>query len=317
MQMMAGGGILGFGEQILSGAEHLLRGAAAAAFIPFKNAAGALLGHVSIDWVKGMGQQFLNEMYNWIKGVNDKGIQAAGPSGSRLQHAKNVIDASRIFNGGEQGAIIGLITALVESNLQNYANSNIPESLGYPHDAVGNDHYSAGIMQQQTGPFGTYWGTVAQVMDPKYAATRFFVEMVNKVRDWRTADVAAVAQAVQVSAFPDRYISKLGEAVGLISQLAPDLIPKIPGGGRHIFAAGGIANYPTAGVFGEAGSEILAPLTPLWNRFDRLEARQQQLLSQSNGSATELHFHGDLSFPNVRNDKDADLFISHLKGLAG
>lgn len=32
---------------------------------------------------------------------------------------------------------------------------------------------------------------------------------------------------------------------------------------------------------------------------------------------TELHFHGDLSFPNVKNGQDAEDFISHLTGLVG
>ena len=120
---------------------------------------------------------------------------------------------------GKKGAEIGLITALTESSLHNYANANIPASLKYPHDRVGSDHYSAGIMQQQTGPFGNYWGTVGQVMNPAYASARFFQEMARKAPGWRGMNSGVVAQDVQVSKYPDRYEHYIPTADSLIAKL--------------------------------------------------------------------------------------------------
>lgn len=94
-------------------------------------------------------------------------------------NAATVVGTAKALGLGKKGAEIGLITALTETggSLDNYANSNIPETFKYPHNAVESDHYSAGLFQQQIGPFGDYWDTVAQVMDPAYATQRFYREM--------------------------------------------------------------------------------------------------------------------------------------------
>jgi cell wall-associated NlpC family hydrolase len=48
------------------------------------------------------------------------------------------------------------------------------------------------------------WGSPAQILDPRYAATRFFTALLAVPR-WQALSVAAAAQAVQRSAFPDAY----------------------------------------------------------------------------------------------------------------
>jgi hypothetical protein len=136
-------------------------------------------------------------------------------------YAAMIIGEAKRLGLGLKGAEIGLITALAESGLKNYANSNIPSSLSLPHDAVGSDHYSLGLFQQQSGPFGSSWGTVPQVMNPVYATDRFFKSMVG-VGNWQNMDAGQVAQDVQVSAFPDAYDRQMGAALSLINSLGFD-----------------------------------------------------------------------------------------------
>jgi hypothetical protein len=58
-----------------------------------------------------------------------------------------------------------------ESSWLMYANAKVPESLNYPHDAVGSDGMSCGPFQQQSTEG---WGTVACEMDWACSAGLFF-----------------------------------------------------------------------------------------------------------------------------------------------
>jgi hypothetical protein len=138
-----------------------------------------------------------------------------------------------------RGIIIGLSVALVETNLTMYANSNDPESLNFPHDAVGSDHLSSGLFQQQPS-----WGPLADRMDPTRSATIFFtvdngggVRGLTKIRDANgnlydynsTANsMGFYAQTVQGSAFGDRYDQRMGEATDLYNRLVGITAPPPP-----------------------------------------------------------------------------------------
>ncbi len=81
---------------------------------------------------------------------------------------------------------IALVTALQESKLRN---------LDY------GDRDSLGLFQQRPSQG---WGSESQVMDPEYAADKFFDALV-KLDDYRAMDIGAAAQEVQRSGFPDAY----------------------------------------------------------------------------------------------------------------
>ena len=49
-------------------------------------------------------------------------------------------------------------------------------SLTYPHDGLGSDHDSVNTFQQR---WIAGWGTVAQLMDPVYAAEAFYRRLVD------------------------------------------------------------------------------------------------------------------------------------------
>lgn len=184
-------------------------------------------------------------------------------------------------SNAKQAAIIALITARTESSFKVYANdgvvtnldrSNTPawqleyypqlaHSLTLTHDAVGTDHSSVGIMQQQViGGWGTVGASdfrtdinnvIARLMDPAFASARFY-ESMGKVSNWSTRPAGEVAQTVQVSAFPDAYNAHIPLAEGIWAQFGasapavqpPDGIggigsPDNPGNGEGCSGGGG------------------------------------------------------------------------------
>ncbi|AOZ63157.1 minor tail protein [Mycobacterium phage Erdmann] len=149
-------------------------------------------------------------------------------------------------------AVHCFMTIMVESNWIMYANNAVPESLNFPHDAIGSDHDSVGLFQQRPS-----WGTVAQRMNPRESAG-MFLQALNKL-DWRNMDRGAACQAVQRSAFPGRYAAQEAAAVELVRALRTGTgtgmgtggqsngIPGLSLGGSPI---GGIPSVLTAGAPG-------------------------------------------------------------------
>lgn len=149
-----------------------------------------------------------------IGGGSGSGGLSMGPGGKGQRfYASEICMAAKQRNLGRDGARNGIATALVESGLRMYANYAVPESLKYPHDAVGSDHDSVGLFQQRQAG----WGTLAQRMNPRASAGLFFNKMMTF--NWRAMDPGAACQRVQVSAFPGRYSQRMGEAVSIVNQV--------------------------------------------------------------------------------------------------
>ena len=112
---------------------------------------------------------------------------------------------------GFAAAKIAGATALVESGdpLRMWASSVDTASQRYPYDSIGSDHDSSGLFQQRNNGG---WGTVDQRMNARASAGMFLNAMVKKFPGWRTMEPGAVAQGVQVSAFPSKYATKMGAA---------------------------------------------------------------------------------------------------------
>lgn len=126
-------------------------------------------------------------------------------TGSAL-YSYDIARAARDMGLGEAAAVIGNAVGLVETELKMYANSTVPESLSFPHDAVGSDSDSLGVMQQRAT-----WGSVADRMNSPTSA-RLFLEALRDIPDWESMDPGAAAQAVQRSAFPNKYAARMDEA---------------------------------------------------------------------------------------------------------
>lgn len=100
-------------------------------------------------------------------------------------------------------ARMAVTCALDESELLDYANANIAVSLTLPHDAVGTDHGSVGILQQQVGVDGSNafgWGTCAQCMSIDHAVGAFLdrAQALN-LTHWDGPELWHRIQSVQVS----------------------------------------------------------------------------------------------------------------------
>lgn len=72
--------------------------------------------------------------------------------------------------------------------------------LSYCH--TGSDHDSVGIFQQRVSIYGG--GDVCKPMDPVISAGYFF-DALSRLSGWQSMAIGEAAQAVQHSAFPDRY----------------------------------------------------------------------------------------------------------------
>lgn len=166
-----------------------------------------------------------------------------GRGGKISLNEKQIAIATRILTVGrdlgvsDKGLKIALMTALQESLLRMYANSSVPESLDYPHDAVGNDHDSVNPFQQRVSG----WGTVAELMDLDYSIKAFFGGPTGPnggsprglldINGWENLAPGVAAQKVQVSAFPDAYDKWEPAAEQLIATLGEGIIGGGCGGG--------------------------------------------------------------------------------------
>lgn len=136
-------------------------------------------------------------------------------------YAVRIIAEGRRRNITERGIKIALATALVESNIKVYANPRVPESMQLPHDDVASDAYSVGIFQQQVRDTGNgwWWGDAKTCMGVESSAALFYDRLARLDYNGRNSP-GSYAQAVQKSAYPDRYDQRYPEAERLYNRLA-------------------------------------------------------------------------------------------------
>lgn len=133
-------------------------------------------------------------------------------SAEQLANARAIIAIGQSMGMSSRDIQIGLMTAITESQLQNL-------SWG--------DGSSTGLFQQ-TDAWG---GTDAQHQNITWATTSFFTALRNLGSSRMSMSLGEAAQAVQRSAYPDRYQTHLAEAgalLGLKGQLPTG------GAGGHI-----------------------------------------------------------------------------------
>lgn len=164
-------------------------------------------------------------------------------SAEQLANAALIVSVGRAMGLGTRDIQIGLITAMVESNLVNVNHG---------------DRDSLGLFQQRPSQG---WGTPEQVMDPQYAARKFFTTL-TQLGDRRfTMGMGEAAQAVQRSAYPDRY----GQQIPTIRAMWPDAqklageVPQSIDGGEYDNTTGASYNNYITGEAYEAG---LPPANP-------------------------------------------------------
>jgi hypothetical protein len=116
-------------------------------------------------------------------------------------HFASIIAGVSVRRGlSPRAASIALATAYQETGIRN---------LTY------GDRDSVGLFQQRPSQG---WGTKQQLMDPSYAAGRFY-DALLKIKNWETEDINNVAQKVQRSGYPEAYNDHEADARVLASAL--------------------------------------------------------------------------------------------------
>lgn len=132
-----------------------------------------------------------------------------------MDYARTIFTEGANAGLGRDGIVAAYMCVMVEAPpFLMLANSNVPDSLNYPHDGVGSDSDSLGLFQQRPS---IPWGTVAELMDANYNARAFFggpngpnggspAGLLDISPPWdEQATLGTAVQAVQGSAHPDRY----------------------------------------------------------------------------------------------------------------
>ncbi|MDQ7991090.1 MAG: M23 family metallopeptidase [Propionicimonas sp.] len=156
---------------------------------------------------------------------------------TQLTRAATIITVGGRTSGvGRPGVVIALMAALTESSLRMLANTSAyPESGDYDNDGNGSDHDSLGLFQMRPA---SGWGTVAELMDATYQARAFYGGPTGPnypsprglldIPGWQSLDPGEAAQAVEVSAYPDRYQNYQPVAEAILTALTR---PTTSGGG--------------------------------------------------------------------------------------
>jgi hypothetical protein len=190
-----------------------------------------------------------------------------GLTETRLAHARGIINAVKRRGLPSAAAVIAIETALAESGLRMYANGNNAESLRLPHEAVGWDHGSVGLFQQQVGGAvnsTANWGTTEELMNAEVSCGKFLGAL--QKTDWQHVTSWRACQNVQRSAYDgvprkandfnseyggnyhaqDAHATRIVDALWDKSQQRPDVTPV-----KYwvdIFANAGVFGSPTSQV---------------------------------------------------------------------
>lgn len=150
----------------------------------------------------------------------------------QLANARAIIGKAKAIGFNKEGAIIGVMTAMTESDL---INVNHGDDARNPDGTM---NTSLGLFQQQHGNMG--WGTKEEVMNPSHSSQAFFLGTVKgnpglqSLADWKTIDPWMAAQKVQRSAFGDgsNYKADYESAKEIVDALysSTDSSPIITGG---------------------------------------------------------------------------------------
>jgi hypothetical protein len=129
-------------------------------------------------------------------------VQPFGPwDATQTANAALIVTIGTRLGVPPWGQVIAVATAIQESGLRN---------LPY------GDRDSLGLFQQRPSQG---WGTPAQILDPTYAANRFYQALLA-VPDWRSLPLTVAANSVQRSAYPWAYTEHQTQATQLYGYLS-------------------------------------------------------------------------------------------------
>ncbi len=172
------------------------------------------------------------------------------------KNAQTIIRVGRSLGATDRDIQIALMTAIVESGLR-----NVPYG----------DRDSVGLFQQRDP-----WGSYEQRMDPAQSARMFFQGgmtgqpgLFDKAQR-ANMTMGQAAQAVQVSAFPDRYAEHESEAAQLLGAVS--------GGSSHQGGAEVTGVSPGAGISKTATPTAPQPVAPSSPGIAEMPAPEETVL---------------------------------------
>ena len=152
--------------------------------------------------------------------VGGRWLASNAPSLSLLQRCEANVDGTTVRLSPEQARNAATIAAVAERRGLPARAVTIALATAYQESKLLNIDYgdrdSLGLFQQRPSQG---WGTPDEVMDPVYAAGRFYDELV-KVPGYTEMAVTDAAQTVQRSAFPTAYADHEDDARVLASSLS-------------------------------------------------------------------------------------------------
>ncbi|MBG0824895.1 C40 family peptidase [Planomonospora sp. ID91781] len=172
-----------------------------------------------------------------------EGGPVAGLDGEQSGNAAVIVQTGMELGLPARAAVIAVATAMQESGLRNLAHGHLD---------------SLGLFQQRPSQG---WGTREQILDPSYAARRFYERLVT-VPGWERLPLTRAAQAVQRSAFPDAYARWEPLAQRAVDALTGSCVAVIPGeraaaviayaqdqlGKPYVWGAEGPASFDCSGL---------------------------------------------------------------------
>ncbi|PSK65573.1 Murein DD-endopeptidase MepH [Micromonospora sp. MH33] len=189
-----------------------------------------------------------------VGAVTAPGATPAGLSAEQARNAGAIVTVGERLRVPVRGWVIAIAAALQESSLINHGD------LGPT-----NDHDSLGLFQQRPSQG---WGTPEQIMDPGYAAGKFYERLLT-VPGWERLPLTEAAQKVQRSAYPDAYAQHEARAAAIVASytggvvcddgdgLPPDVAESLPPG--FAFPAG--TPPPVVTAIGWALAQLGTPYT--------------------------------------------------------
>jgi len=171
------------------------------------------------------------------------GSQQVGPrewSAEQMTNMQTIVAVAVARGLPRRAAVIAVAAAIVESGLRN---------LGY------GDRDSVGLFQQRPS---AGWGTVAEILNPLYATASFYDHLLA-VPGWATMPPGTAAQAVQRSAFPDRYAPQEAVAADLVARFWTGPDNPVPSNGPDAADTAALTAL-TLGCPDQGGSDL--PLGP-------------------------------------------------------
>lgn len=136
--------------------------------------------------------------------IGDGGELVGELTEEQVANALTIVEVGHELGVPPRGWVIAVATAIQESGLRN---------LG--HLGPRNDHDSLGLFQQRPS---MGWGTPKQIMDPEYAAGKFYQKLIT-IDNWQFLPLTRAAQAVQRSAYPDAYARHEPLAVAIVDAI--------------------------------------------------------------------------------------------------